>query len=128
MFKLLPSQKALLYDVLTSSNFNPLDFDIVKTHGGGALGDGEAVELKESEFYFAIYSHPGEYSPARFFVTFSPGAQQITESRECHDWGSIVRAFQYYLGVLRREWSVADPWENAKEYAAKLQAAPEPNA
>jgi hypothetical protein len=124
MFKLLPSQKASLYQVLISRDFNPLEFDIVKTNHRH-LGDGEAVELKKTEFYFAIYSHPGEYSPAKFLVTFSPGSQQISESQECHDWASVLRTFPNYLGVLRRELSVADPWDNAKKYADKLHAVPQ---
>jgi hypothetical protein len=127
MFKFLPSQKASLYEVLTSSDFNPLDFDIVKMNHRH-MGDGEAVKLKETEFYFAIYSHPGEYSHDRFFVTFSPGAQQISDSEECYDWAFVLRTFDNYLPVLRRELSVADPWENAKKYADKLHAVPQTGA
>lgn len=124
MFKLLPSQRALLYEVITSRDFNPIDFDIGKSQHRH-LGVGEAVNFKKTEFYFAIYSHPGEYSYAKFMVTFSPGLQEISESQECQDWGSVVRTFQNYLGILRRELSVADPWDNAKKYADKLHGVPQ---
>jgi hypothetical protein len=49
MFKLLPSQKASLYEVLTSRGDNPRDFDIVERNHLH-LGYGEAVELKKTEF------------------------------------------------------------------------------
>ena len=127
MFKLLPSQKASLYQVLTSHDFNPLDFNIVKRHDRN-LGDGEAVELKKTEFYFAIYEPPDEYTFAMFFVTFSPGAHQISQSQECHDWTQVLHTFGNYLRVLRRELSVADPWETAKKYADRLDAVPQTDA
>jgi len=127
MFKLLPSQRASLYEVLTAIDFNPPDFDIVKT-SHRHLGDGEAVNLKKTEFYFAIYKDPSEYSHHKFFVRFSPGAEEILELAECYDWDSVLLKFEYYLHVLRRELSVTDPWENAKEYADKLQAVPQTSA
>ena len=124
MFKFLPSQKASLYDVLTSCDFNPLDFDIVNiTHRH--LGSGEAVKLKKTEFYFAIYSQPGEYAHHKFFVTFSPGGEQISESEECYDWSSVLRTFDNYLRILRHELSVVDPWDKAKSYVEKLEAVPQ---
>jgi hypothetical protein len=127
MFKLLPTQRASLYEVLTAIDFNPSDFDIVKT-SHRHLGDGEAVKLKKTEFHFAIYKDPSEYSHHKFFVTFSPGAEEIRELAECYDWNSVLAKFEYYLIVLRRELSVTDPWENAKEYADKLQAVPQTGA
>ena len=126
-FKLLPTQKASLYKELTSSDFNPLDFDIVKTDDRH-LGSGEAVKLKKTEFYFAIYSHPGEYGIDEFFVTFSPGSQTISESVECLDWNSVLGIFESYLVLLRRELSVVDPWENAKKYADELHGVPQTTA
>jgi hypothetical protein len=127
-FKLLPTQKASLYEVLTTSDFNPLDFDIVKTNHRH-LGDGEAVKLKKAEFYFAIYSTQSEYShSAKFFIRFSPGAEEIVELEECYDWADVLPTFDNYLHVLRRELSVADPWENAKKYADKLHGVPQTGA
>ena len=123
MFKLLPSQRESLHALVTAIDFNSLDFDLVKTNHR-QLGDGEAVTLKKTEFYFAIYD-PGEYSHAKFFVTFSPGVDKILELQECYDWDSVLLTFENYLHVLRRELSVTDPWENAKEYADKLQAVPQ---
>ena len=127
MFKLLPSQKASLYGVIKGIRFDPLDFDIVKTNDRN-LGSGEAVKLKKTEFYFAIYSHPGEYLVDKFFVTFSPGSEEISESLDCLNWNSVLRAFEGYLILLRRELSVVDPWENAKKYADELHAVPQTTA
>jgi hypothetical protein len=71
MFKLLPSQKASLHKVLTSAGFNSPDFDIVQINDR-QLQRGEKVYLKNTPFSFTIYEHPGQYSPARFLVSFSP--------------------------------------------------------
>ena len=127
MFKLLPSQRASLHAVLTASGFNPVDFDIVNANHRH-LGDGEAVKLKKTEFYFAIYEHPGEYTTCKFYVRFSPGAEEISDSKECYDWQLVLREFKQYLDILRYELSVTDPWENAKDYADKLQTVPETSA
>ena len=124
MFKLLPSQKASLYGVLASGDFNPLDFNFVSIDLRH-LGRGEAVKLKKTEFYFAIYSHPGEYAHHKFFVTFSPGGEQISESEECYEWRAVLHKFANYLQVLRYELSVVDPWDRAKSYADKLGSVPE---
>jgi hypothetical protein len=124
MFKLLLSQKASLYELLSALDFNPLDFDIVKS-SHPEIGDGEAVKLKKTEFYFAIHTHPSQSTHRKFLGTFSPGAEESAESEECYDWDSVLRTFEKYLHVLRRELSVRDPWESAKEYADKLQAVPQ---
>jgi hypothetical protein len=126
-FELLPSQRVSLYELLTRFNFNPLDFEIVETKHREA-GDGEVVQMKKTGFYFAIFKNPDQYSHDRFIVAVSPGAQEMSEAHASWDWGSVLGSFQIFLDVLRRELSVADPWENAKEYAQKLQDVPKTGA
>ena len=123
MFQFLPSQKASIYDALSTGDFNPSDFNLVSVNHRH-LGRGEAVKRKKTDFYFEIYGS-GEYAFHKFLVRFSPGREQISESKECDDWRSVLDTFAKYLQVLRYELSVVDPWDLAKSYADKLGAIPE---
>ena len=124
MLKLLPSQRESLYDILTAFDFKPEDFKIVNV-SHRHLGEGQAVKVKNTDFYFAMYEGTDEFTPEKFFVTFSPGAEEILESHLCFDWNLVLSTFEAYLDILGRELSVTDPWKNAKEYADKIQAVPQ---
>src|SRR6266480_2525311 len=104
MFKFLPSQKASLYRVIEARSFNPTDFAIIASNHRH-LGQGEAVALKKTDFYFAVYSVTSEYTLDQFHVSFSPGAQKISDSDRCYDWNTVLRVFADYLEILRRELS-----------------------
>jgi hypothetical protein len=130
---LMNSQKADLHLVLNENNFNYDDFEIVastaRTVGGDLRGD--AIRLKETGYYFAIYPNVSDYTHEKFLIEFSPGKEQITEHDLCGSWDLVVYAFVQYLSFLRRELSTIDPWADVEKFSNALNLLPttvEPNA
>lgn len=105
MAYLMPSQKAMLHEILKSNEFNPDNFETVPSQAHGGRGEkGDAVRFRGTDYYFAIY--PNQHTEPRmdrFFVEYSPGREQIWERQYCVHWQSVCSAFGGYLAFLDRE-------------------------
>jgi hypothetical protein len=114
------SQKREMHEALRENKFNPSDFETAacSTDSLGGL-DGEAIRLKGTTYFFAVYSDPRTRNT--FYVEYSPGGEMMEERDSFDGWNSTAYFFsQHYLYHLERELKILDPWAEAKAFSDKV--------
>src|SRR6266446_6575768 len=123
---LMASQKAMLHRILEENQFSPSDFEIDPSTAQRSNENGDAVRLKDTNHYFAIYrNETPDYVSGKFFVEYSPGKEEIWELQFCTNWNDVCYTFVQYLSFLQREITTSDPWQDADRFSHTLKSLPQ---
>jgi len=115
-----------LHRILEENQLSPSDFEIVPSTAQRSNEKGDAVRLKDTNYYFAIYlTETPDYIPKKFFVEYSPGEEKIRELQFCTNWKDVCYTFVQYLSFLQREITTSDPWQYADRFSRTLKSLPQ---
>jgi len=130
MFRLLNSQKQVLYNQIQQFGLNPQDFQPSEfQQQRGSAGDG--FRYRGTDFYFAIFPNESHFHSdfdAPLWISFSPGPETYEHQNTATDFTSILSSFAYFLHSLKRELSSYDPWAGVKDFEDTILSLPQSKA
>ena len=108
---ILPTQKAELYRAIEAAGLNPAHFKWdMDGMGYSSSNDTPVLKHTETAYYFQILT-PDNFRSHGFRGRVSPGASSNEFIlKEDVAWERMVQLFTHWLGWLKRELAVADPW------------------